>query len=632
MADGHAEELLDIASIEHQQRINPFDIETPTETAKGSNLTRPCLKRAGSDPSAAKRTVIGHSQSDRPDYVTTTGPRPRDVSTHSGGERVRARTRTRHTHAIHPLYVSRATGESRYGSGGLRTVDMSQGPDSISSLTSSPDRFLASQGSPYLSQLMSVVQSMDDGLHHKNIKMSRRLPSWMWYLLARSLGIKLNPLDKPIFATLLHVITLTAAVTFGITGAWYNVCDILSEYSKTTVLIGTVTMMIGFGWILLGVYAHKLAGKLFSNKNFAESVRMHSKTFLKISTAGLMSILGLGLVGINSYDGFDLFFSSSCTKIQLQPIVCHIQFVSKTFYALLCVLWTLLVGFVMLSVCRTHTIGVRRFMREMTMDAKVYEAFWMEQVLGQVPLKQREGEQQVEEEWFIWDDLAMNSDFDNDVVTSQGVFLESICGPTFSPVRSRGSRCRARSEPITDHSNTSRENDVRSAEEADREKEEMEEKKETNDESCDVLAVPPIMSNDSLLFSYWKMSRRLAVTSRFLQRWLSSWIAFIFIWCADYIIFWANHSATLTGILQFVFPLLVLLLICSAYAEVNAEGQRLIKCICPTESRLRLLQFFIQQPLQMQVFSFPITYNAILGVILAFSVAFASRIVLDEVL
>lgn len=124
MADGHAEELLDIASIEHPQRINPFDIETPTETAKGSNPTRPCLKRAGSDPSAAKRTVIGHSQSDRPDYVSTTGPRPRDVSTHSGGERVRARTRTRYTHAIHPLYVSRATGESRYGSGGLRTVDM----------------------------------------------------------------------------------------------------------------------------------------------------------------------------------------------------------------------------------------------------------------------------------------------------------------------------------------------------------------------------------------------------------------------------------------------------------------------------------------------------------------------------
>ncbi|XP_046581509.1 uncharacterized protein LOC124288960 isoform X2 [Haliotis rubra] len=483
-----------------------------------------------------------------------------------------------------------------------------------------------------MSQLMSVVQSMDDGLHHKNIKMSRRLPSWMWYLLARSLGIKLNPEDKPIFATLLHIITLTAAVTFGITGAWYNVCDILSEYSKTTVLIGTVTMMIGFGWILLGVYAHKLAGKLFSNKNFAESVRMHSKTFLKISTAGLMSLLGLGLVGINSYDGFDLYLSSTCTKIQLQPIVCHIQYVSKTFYALLCVLWTLLVGFVMLSVCRTHTIGVRRFMREMTMDAKRYEAFWMEQVLGQVTPKQKE-EQSVEEEWFIWDDLAMSSDVDNNVVTSQGVFLESIRGQTFSSLRSRGSRSRTRSEPVADNPNTLRENDVRSREGAYSEKDESEENK---DESCDILAVPPIMSNDILLFSYWKMSRRLVVTSRFLQRWLSSWIAFIFIWCADYIIFWANHSATLTGILQFVFPLLVLLLVCSAYAEVNAEGQRLIKCICPTEGRLHLLKFFVQQPLQMQVgaqtTNLPITYNAILGVILAFSVAIASRIVLDEVL
>ena len=71
--------------------------------------------------------------------------------------------------------------------------------------------------------------------------------------------------------------------------------------------------------------------------------------------------------------------------------------------------------------------------------------------------------------------------------------------------------------------------------------------------------------------------RRLCVTSRYLQRWLASWITFVFIWDGYFIIYWTNHQASLVGILQFVMPLLLLLLVCSAYAEVNAEGQRLLK-------------------------------------------------------
>lgn len=81
--------------------------------------------------------------------------------------------------------------------------------------------------------------------------------------------------------------------------------------------------------------------------------------------------------------------------------------------------------------------------------------------------------------------------------------------------------------------------------------------------------------------------RRLCVTSRYLQRWLASWITFVVLWDGYFIIYWTSHKASLVGILQFVVPLLLLLLICSAYAEVNAEGQRLLKvrhymCVCLT--------------------------------------------------
>lgn len=72
-----------------------------------------------------------------------------------------------------------------------------------------------------------------------------------------------------------------------------------------------------------------------------------------------------------------------------------------------------------------------------------------------------------------------------------------------------------------------------------------------------------------------KLQRRLCVTSRYLQRWLASWIAFVVIWDSCFIIYWTKHNASLLGIVEFMVPLFLLLLVSSAYAEVNAEGQRL---------------------------------------------------------
>ena len=64
--------------------------------------------------------------------------------------------------------------------------------------------------------------------------------------------------------------------------------------------------------------------------------------------------------------------------------------------------------------------------------------------------------------------------------------------------------------------------------------------------------------------------------SHCLQRWLASWLAFVVLWCADYVIYWLSHSPSILEILAFVAPMLLLLLLCSAYAEANGEGQNLI--------------------------------------------------------
>ncbi len=69
-------------------------------------------------------------------------------------------------------------------------------------------------------------------------RQSRRLPYWIWFLLAKSLGIKLSPTDRPIFGTLMRVLTLLFALGFAVTFTWHKVYDIVSEYTKETVLTG----------------------------------------------------------------------------------------------------------------------------------------------------------------------------------------------------------------------------------------------------------------------------------------------------------------------------------------------------------------------------------------------------------
>ena len=50
-------------------------------------------------------------------------------------------------------------------------------------------------------------------------KMSRRIPMWLWVVIAKSLGIKLHAKDSPGLASVLHLLTIAA-------GAGIDMCDI----------------------------------------------------------------------------------------------------------------------------------------------------------------------------------------------------------------------------------------------------------------------------------------------------------------------------------------------------------------------------------------------------------------------
>ncbi len=54
-------------------------------------------------------------------------------------------------------------------------------------------------------------------------------------------------------------------------------------------------------------------------------------------------------------------------------------------------------------------------------------------------------------------------------------------------------------------------------------------------------------------------------------------IIFILVWSITFIIYWVKHPASMMGILEFIIPILILPIICSAYGEVNYEGRRMIR-------------------------------------------------------
>merc|ERR1712141_926030 len=75
-------------------------------------------------------------------------------------------------------------------------------------------------------------------------KQSKKMPYWLWYIIAKSLGIKLHPRDKPLLAIILHAITLFSGGGMFLTRIWFSGYDILSHETETDILDGMVSIII----------------------------------------------------------------------------------------------------------------------------------------------------------------------------------------------------------------------------------------------------------------------------------------------------------------------------------------------------------------------------------------------------
>lgn len=140
-----------------------------------------------------------------------------------------------------------------------------------------------------------------------------------------------------------------------------------------------------------------------------------------------------------------------------------------------------------------------------------------------------------------------------------------------------------------------------------------------------------VMSNAEILFRFWKIQSRLKMSSMALQRWMMSIISLVVMWLAMNLVIWLNINPSLIDLANFFLPLSLLPLLASAYAEVNQEGQRLIKFICPLEERLQLIYVLQMSPLQMTVYGFSLTYSTITTAAFGILLAFASKVLIQEI-
>ena len=67
-----------------------------------------------------------------------------------------------------------------------------------------------------------------------------------------------------------------------VTQIWYNGYDISSDMTQTDILDGTAIIIMVSLFISLGVYAHRLAYRLFVHPKFLDMMRLHAKTVVKV--------------------------------------------------------------------------------------------------------------------------------------------------------------------------------------------------------------------------------------------------------------------------------------------------------------------------------------------------------------
>jgi len=469
---------------------------------------------------------------------------------------------------------------------------------------------------------------------------AKKIPYWLWIIIAKSLGIKLHPNDKPIISAILHILTFGSAAALFLTNACYSGYNVISKHTKSDILDGTVSVMVMSFFCGLGVYSHRLAYRLFVHPKFLDMLRLHSKSVMKLNSAlVILMILSSFVVVLNvstvdnsftfvenvtlvdpypdprppylPHNGSDL---NPCQLVEIDVSICQIYWSSQIIFSFLFLVWNLLVAVVLVSVARTQTISIRKFLRELEQDAMLLDKQLQSIYIKSCSLDNLKN--------FVWMDDDQIADVFHDKSTAQEAQetrgqedrRSSATSSNFNDVQLRLGEQEEDRVEVVEQRNTSRFQQLSSA-----------------IEEAEQAVQPHVMSEQEIMHKYWKISMNIRLASVALQRWMSSIVAMIVTFSAIRMVYWLKHSPTWYGVYMFISPLLMLPLLASSYAEVNYEGVKVIQSILPTEKRVQLFQYLYGHPIQMTVYGHAISYGTIGTVVAGILAAFASKILLQEI-
>ena len=79
-----------------------------------------------------------------------------------------------------------------------------------------------------------------------------------------------------------------------VTQVLFNGYDIASEMTRTDILDGFAVILMELLYIGLGIYAHRLAYRLFMHPKFREMMRLHAKTIFKVNNKKYVIMIDIG--------------------------------------------------------------------------------------------------------------------------------------------------------------------------------------------------------------------------------------------------------------------------------------------------------------------------------------------------
>jgi hypothetical protein len=427
-----------------------------------------------------------------------------------------------------------------------------------------------------------------------------------------------------------YILTLISGLIYLVSNIWFSVANGLAKETKTTILSESANIILILIWFSLGTYPIKIINYIYRTKNLEESIRLKTKSYFKIPSTLILIVLAGGF--LYAFIEFIETKKKLSEQISLPKSIVNLIYYFNFIFTIIAVIWNFILALTILFIVRTYTINLRRFLFYLEQDSlniskiSYYFATQENKITCEPPLETitktnnnnfhiNNNDNEDNDDYDDEDLIVKIADYNSNELKNQS---ELQILDSFKLDINLNDKYFSENKSI-------KLSDVRHCQACETRFSKLG-LKEIKMFHCEHIQSP-----NSIFYVYWNFSNNFRIFSRLIQRWMFSIVSLILIWCLSCLIKWINtKEPTLTSVIEFGAPLLVLAVICGSYAEANAEANRIIPTIYPLEERILMLNYIKTCPLQLNIYGFVVNYSAEVKFIGAFAVGFLSQIIFHE--